>query len=626
MKKRFGLKAGMIGLALLSAGAAVAVPLAVPQTAVTAEAATEYPIKRYITFYWKYDNGTTELASQGAYYQKTASSPSKKMTFEARDAHDFISGIPDGWKIENPDIPSANISYNDQPAEEKIYIVQDKEAMANAVKVTRTINIYKKYSDGRTEKVGSLPYESEPLLNKDQVVNFDAITTTTLLKDYDTGAWSPWKPENNTVPAASGSYNNPPADYNVYLVIDANSGITQKKTVTRTIKYYKKDENGNKSHFKTSSDGIIFLEGTSNTAERTFKDINVEEITGYTANKTVVKGRKVTPASNDFTEEVIYTKNPDVVKEEKTVWRKINFIDKDTGKKIKGSQSQGTIFTREVIKDANGNVTHVVTDWQSSGTIKAYTVPDIEGYSHKVKTVPAVTVKPSDSDIEVNVEYVSTRYTVNYHLDDSSPASNKKTVVNYGGDAVKTLTISQLSFSKPGYTFTGWKAYREIDGKWYVKDSSGKKVFMKLEDGILPEGYTFVIYKDGAGTRTFAKNGNVHFYGTWSENAYTVKYHLDDNSPESSQTTRVIYGKQTNTLTLDKLGFSKPGYKFVGWKSYRESDGKWFVKNSDGKKEYMKLNNGQLPSGYSFVIYKNGATTKAISKTGNVHFYGVWKK
>ena len=624
MKKKLGLKAGMIGLTFLSAGITLTVPMALPQTAVTAEAATNYDVYRYISFYYKHDDGSTEYI--GKTYQKmSVYSPTYVCNFEAVKASSLLTSYPDGWKFENEDIPAATGTYNNPPKEYKVYLVKDNDAWANSVKVTRIINIYKKYSDGSTEKVGSVPQESTPLLDKDQVVDFKALTVTSLLKDYDTGAWSPWKPENNTVPAASGSYNNPPADYNVYLVIDSNSGITQKKTVTRTIKYYKKDENGNKSHFKTYSDGVVFPAGASKTMESTFNDINVEEITGYTANKTVVKGRKVTPTSNDFTEEVVYTKNPNVVTEEKTVWRKINFIDKDTGKKIEGSQSQGTIFTREVIKDANGNVTHVVRDWQSSGTIKAYTVPDIEGYSHKQKTVPAVTVKPSDSDFEVNVEYVSTRYTVNYHLDDSSPASTKKTVVNYGGDAVKTLTISQLKFSKPGYTFTGWKAYREIDGKWYVKDSSGKKVFMKLEDGILPEGYTFVIYKDGAGTRTFAKNGNVHFYGTWRENAYTVKYHLDDNSPESSKTTRVIYGKQTDTLTLDKLGFSKPGYRFVGWKSFRESDGKWFVKNSDGKKEYMKLNNGQLPSGYSFVIYKNGATTKAISKTGNVHFYGVWK-
>ena len=534
MKQGLGIKAGIIGLAVLSAGAAVAVPVSLPQTAVTAEA-----------------------------------------------------------------------------------------AQTSSVTVKRQINIYKKYSDGKKEKVGEVGQESSDLLDKDRIVDFPASDAKEYLSGFDDGAWGAWIAEEAKVPAASGSYNNPPAAYDMYLVLDSSKGLTANKTIKRTIEYYTEDANGKRSLSSTSMQNVTFPAGTLYTEKYTFSDVTVPVKTGYTADRTVIKGKTVTPKSGDFTEKVIYKKNPDVKTEEKTVWRKINFIDKDTGKQIKGSQSNGVKFSREVYTDANGK-TVVVRDWQAKGTIQAVTVPDIEGYSHTQKTVPAVTVKPSDKDFEVNVEYTSTRFTVNYHLDDKSAASAKKTVVDYG-TWTKTLTTSELKFSKANHTFVGWKAYREIDDKWYVKDSNGNYSFVKLVKGKLPAGYEYVIYRDGTKVRTVAKRGNVHFYGQWQENKFTVNYHLDDNSNASSQKTDVVYGNWTKTLTVKELGFSKSGKTFVGWKAYREIDDKWYVKDASGNYKFVKLVNGKLPSGYTFAIYKNGTNIRTFAKSGNVHFYGQWK-
>ena len=534
MKKRWGIKAGIIGLAVLSAGAAVAVPVSLPQTAVTAEA-----------------------------------------------------------------------------------------AQTSSVTVKRQINIYKKYSDGKKEKVGEVGQESSELSNKDRIVDFPASDAKEYLRGFDDGAWGAWIPEEAKIPAASGSYNNPPAVYDMYLVLDSSKGLTANKTIKRTIEYYTEDENGRRSLSSTSMQNVTFPAGTLYTEKYTFSDVTVPVKSGYTADRTVIKGKAVTPKSENFTEKVIYKKNPDVKTEEKTVWRKINFIDKDTGKQIKGSQSNGVKFSREVYTDANGK-TVVVRDWQAKGTIQAVTVPDIEGYSHAQKTVPAVTVKPSDKDFEVNVEYISTRFTVNYHLDESSAASWKKTVVDYG-TWTKTLTTSELKFSKANHTFVGWRAYREIDDSWYVKDSNGNKKFLKLNNGKLPVGYEFVIYSNGAKTRTLAKRGNVHLYGVWQEMKYTINYHLDDSAAASTKTTVVKYGDWTKTLTLKELGFSKNNKKFAGWKMFREQDNSWYVKDADGNKKYLKLTSGKLPAGYSFVLYANGAQTRTLAKSGIVHFYGTWK-
>ena len=88
------MKAGLIGLAALGAGLTVGAPIFMEQTAITAEAASTYDIYRYITFYYKNDDGSTELASQGAYQMATVGSPTYQFTFAAAKAGDFLTGFP----------------------------------------------------------------------------------------------------------------------------------------------------------------------------------------------------------------------------------------------------------------------------------------------------------------------------------------------------------------------------------------------------------------------------------------------------------------------------------------------------------------------------------------------------
>ena len=595
MRKKFNLKAALFGAALLGAGVTMGAPLLMEQTAITAEAAENYEINRYITFYWKQADGKTSVASQGAYQRISVSDPAMQVTFAAADAHDFIGGVPAGWKIENPDIPSVKASYNNPPAEVKIYLVPDEESASNAVRVVREINIYKKYSDGRKELIGSVGQQSSPLLDKDQVVSFPATTATSFLQDYDSGAWSPWEPEDNNVPAASGSYNNPPKAHNIYLVINTNSGTEQAKTVTRTVKYFKKDVNGNKSQFKTYTDSVTFPAGSSNTMEYTFKDINVEALEGYTVDRTVVKGRKVTPTSNDFVEEVVYTKNANVTTEEKTVWRWVNFIDKDTGKKIKGSEAKGAKFTREVYKDANGK-TVVVRDWQKEGTIPEHPVPDVEGYSHAQQSVPAQKVNANTQDFEVDVLYtknpftgikkdtdgvwkifkkdqINTKYTGLNQAPDGVWYYFKKGVHMPDYTGIAKSTNGKLYFAKNGKWDTSYTglAYYSVDKKWhYVKkgredtsyvgvapstDFPDRLYFVK--DGLWDTSYSGLAMNGKDGLWYYVKNGRfdktyiglssstscpnrLYFVnkGMW-DTSYTGKYTWSDGKTYNIRSGRV---------------------------------------------------------------------------------------
>ena len=216
-------------------------------------------------------------------------------------------------------------------------------------------------------------------------------------------------------------------------------------------------------------------------------------------------------------------------------------------------------------------------------------------------------------------------FTVNYHLNDTAEASEQKTVVNYG-TPTDTLTVSELGYSIDGMAFTGWKAYREIDDAWYIVDSEGVESWVTLENGELPEGSSYYIYRDGHSVSKTAPSGNVHFYAQWRDNTFTVNYHLNDTAEASEQKTVVNNGMPTDTLTVSELGYSVDRMAFTGWKAYREIDNAWYVVDSEGVASWITLENGELPAGSSFYIYGDGCSVSKTATSGNVHFYAQWRE
>ena len=215
-------------------------------------------------------------------------------------------------------------------------------------------------------------------------------------------------------------------------------------------------------------------------------------------------------------------------------------------------------------------------------------------------------------------------FMIKYHADNSESVSNNTTTVEYGV-STKILTIAELNFNKEGKEFEGWRAYREVDNKWYLKDGSGKSSWQSLNNGNLPEGYSYSLYKNGTTVAKTAPEGVVHLYAQWKNNEYTIKYHPDDSNATSNKTTLVQYGVSTKIMTLAELNFSKAGKDFVGWRAYRDYDKKWYLKDSNGKSSWQSLNDGNLPAGYSYSLYKDGISVSKTAPRGVVHLYAQWK-
>ena len=117
------------------------------------------------------------------------------------------------------------------------------------------------------------------------------------------------------------------------------------------------------------------------------------------------------------------------------------------------------------------------------------------------------TVQPVDQNtLEKN------KFIVYYHIDEDEEPSDQITEVEYGVNTA-ILSINQLNFSKPGYSFTGWKAYRTVDNSWRVISPDNKSNWNR----VVPFEWNFYIYpSDALIAKTTSPGTEVHLYACWS--------------------------------------------------------------------------------------------------------------
>lgn len=111
--------------------------------------------------------------------------------------------------------------------------------------------------------------------------------------------------------------------------------------------------------------------------------------------------------------------------------------------------------------------------------------------------------------------------------------------------------VEYLNPQRTGYTFVGW--YTDKDGSSQIYNNKGKCT------------------NDG----TYWKNGNWHYagnatvYAHWKANTYTVKY--DPNGGTGTMPTDTA--TYDSNYTTRENGFTRDGYKFVGWNEKHDGTG-----------------------------------------------------
>lgn len=233
-------------------------------------------------------------------------------------------------------------------------------------------------------------------------------------------------------------------------------------------------------------------------------------------------------------------------------------------------------------------------------------IASFDGYTYSRLPVDAPTSAPSTKT-----------YTVRYNANGGTGSSMADTIVTYG----VSTKLRTNTYTRNGWSFAGWHAYRTSDSKWYYTNGSS---YGWYAEGSQPSGYYKDTYSDGV---SVAKTSSVDkdliiMYAQWTakDQIYTVRYDANGGSGTMADTT-VVYGYST---PLRENTFTKTGYKFVGWNAYRTAKNQWYYTNGSTTGWYTK---DAQPSGYYLETYKDGASVAATTSTANdvAIFYAAWE-
>ena len=205
-------------------------------------------------------------------------------------------------------------------------------------------------------------------------------------------------------------------------------------------------------------------------------------------------------------------------------------------------------------------------------------------------------------------------YVVQYEANGGS-GTMEDTIVPYG----VSTKLGTNTFTRSGYQFAGWTAYRTTKAQWYYTDGSDTGWYA---EGSEPSGwYKYTYQENQSVAKTTSVDGDVvKMYTQWEPSTYTVTYNANGGSGTMENTT-VTYGVNTN-LRLNT--FTKSGSTFKGWYAYRTAQDQWYYTNGLDSSWYTE---GSEPSGYTKALYSDGV---AVARTTGVHndvviMYAQWE-
>ena len=215
------------------------------------------------------------------------------------------------------------------------------------------------------------------------------------------------------------------------------------------------------------------------------------------------------------------------------------------------------------------------------------------------------------------VDYSTKHFTIKYNAN-GGVGEMADTECVYG----ESNRTADNAFSKQGYNFIGWSAYRMSDGKTrYINGKGGDDWF---ETGSQPDGWYEFLYSSGASVSwtSSVRNDIVVFSAAWENNRFTIKYDPNGGVGEMADT-ECVYGESNRTADNT---FSKRGYNFIGWSAHRMSDGKTRYINGKGGDDWFET--GSQPDGWYEFLYSSGASvswTSAVSGD-TVVFSARWRQ
>ena len=181
-----------------------------------------------------------------------------------------------------------------------------------------------------------------------------------------------------------------------------------------------------------------------------------------------------------------------------------------------------------------------------------------------------------------------------------------------------STAISANKFTREGYTFAGWRAYREATKQYRYTNGTDSAWYTKGEQ---PAGYYYYLYKDGQKVSATGKGtgDTVRMYAYWAKQDYIVKYFADGGEGTMEDTTHT-YGVQS---ALAKNTFTRSGYTFAGWRVERVYNNKVMYSDATEKTGYVP---GTQPEEYFEAVYADQNIITTVCGEGvEVHCHAKWQ-
>ena len=344
-----------------------------------------------------------------------------------------------------------------------------------------------------------------------------------------------WEYENKTVASKEASYKftMPCNDVTLYAHSNSKPGSNPKVFYTVTVKHY--FQNGETSYKEDTSKRV-----TDTVEENTLYTPKTTMIpSGYSYSK-MVNSATGENAANGF----IVTKNTTVDV----------YYDRLQYKIVTERYVDGVLYDT-FAENAYYNEQYTVKGLDlKKCNLTGYKLDkiDVPGFGN----VNSFTVTGNiTKENPIKVYYIPRTFTVTFDANRGAVTDSNEQVTKTTRKVKYNYTdnndVSSLNPVKTGYTFIGW--YTEKEGGSQIYNNKGKCT------------------NDG----TYWKNGNWHYVGNatvyahWKANTYTVKY-VPNGGTGTMPTDTATYD---SNYTTRENGFTREGYKFVGWNEKYDGTG-----------------------------------------------------
>lgn len=210
--------------------------------------------------------------------------------------------------------------------------------------------------------------------------------------------------------------------------------------------------------------------------------------------------------------------------------------------------------------------------------------------------VPTITlINKVKSDGKVNalasLEGVSSHtFTVEYKANGGTGTTMSATTVKYG----IPKALRQNTYTKSGYNFTGWNAYRNSDNKWLYDYNDSQKWYTESS---APNGAIKHLYQptDTVEDETVEYYDTIDMFAVWETNHYYLKFY--DNGGDNYWGSFTSFNNESyNLLTAtDGLLNLNNGFSFIGCR-ITDNNGNWLSKNGTWTSSYNNYTNLIEPS------------------------------